>query len=134
MSTTTLKKITTRAKQIRKKQPGISWRSAVKKAGAEYRGGKIRKTRKARKTRPARKKKAVPRKRVKATKKAPRSRVKIRVSSGTVSGHMGAAKKMLLDDIGRKDAQIFAATKKIVKRKLQKQLNKMKQQYRKLVC
>jgi len=47
---------------------------------------------------------------------------------------MGAAKKMLLDDIGRKDAQIFAATKKIVKRKLQKQLNKMKQQYRKLVC
>jgi len=35
-----LKKITTRAKQLRKKQPGISWKSAIKKAGAEYRTGK----------------------------------------------------------------------------------------------
>ena|ERR1700679_927757 len=40
MATNALKKITTRAKQIRKKQPGKSWKSAVKQAGAEYRAGK----------------------------------------------------------------------------------------------
>jgi hypothetical protein len=49
MAATALKKITTRAKQIRKKNPGISWKSAVKKAGAEYRGGKISGTKKKRK-------------------------------------------------------------------------------------
>jgi hypothetical protein len=37
---TTLKKITNRAKQIRRAHPNTSWISAVKKAGAEYRGGK----------------------------------------------------------------------------------------------
>lgn len=41
-----LKKITTRAKQIRKKAPGKSWKSAIKQAGSEYRGGKLKKRRK----------------------------------------------------------------------------------------
>lgn len=36
----TLKKITTRAKQIRRSHPGKSWKAAVKQAGAEYRSGK----------------------------------------------------------------------------------------------
>jgi hypothetical protein len=50
MAANALKKITTRAKQIRKKQPGKSWKSAVKQAGAEYRAGKktpVRRKRKA---------------------------------------------------------------------------------------
>lgn len=46
MSSNTLQKITTRAKQIRKAHPSMKWSSAVKKAGAEYRGGKISGTRK----------------------------------------------------------------------------------------
>lgn len=41
MAATALKKITTRAKQIRKAHPSMSWVGAVKKAGAEYRGGKV---------------------------------------------------------------------------------------------
>jgi hypothetical protein len=40
MAANALKKITTRAKQIRKAHPGTSWKGAVKKAGAEYRAGK----------------------------------------------------------------------------------------------
>jgi hypothetical protein len=50
MAANALKKITTRAKQIRKKQPGKSWKAAVKQAGAEYRAGKktpVRRKRKA---------------------------------------------------------------------------------------
>lgn len=46
---TTLKKITARAKQIRKKHGG-SWKQAVKAAGREYRGGKISGTRTKRKS------------------------------------------------------------------------------------
>jgi hypothetical protein len=46
MASNTLQKITTRAKQIRKAHPSMTWSSAVKKAGAEYRGGKISGTRK----------------------------------------------------------------------------------------
>jgi hypothetical protein len=37
-----LKKITAAAKAIRKKSPGTSWKTAVKKAGAMYRGGKLK--------------------------------------------------------------------------------------------
>lgn len=60
-----LKKIITRAKQIAKAHPSMQWKSAVKKAGAEYRGGKIKKTRKkaapkVKRSRP-RRKPAVPR-------------------------------------------------------------------------
>jgi hypothetical protein len=40
MAANALKKITTRAKQIRRAHPGTSWKGAVKKAGAEYRSGK----------------------------------------------------------------------------------------------
>lgn len=36
-----LKKITTRAKQLRKKHPNSKWTSLIKKAGAEYRNGKL---------------------------------------------------------------------------------------------
>jgi hypothetical protein len=36
-----LKKITTRAKQIRRKRPGMKWKTAIKEAGAEYRGGRL---------------------------------------------------------------------------------------------
>ena len=38
MATNALQKITTRAKAIRRAHPGMSWKAAVKKASAEYRG------------------------------------------------------------------------------------------------
>lgn len=42
----TLEKITTRAKQLRKKSPGKKWMTCVKEASREYRGGKISGTKK----------------------------------------------------------------------------------------
>ncbi len=41
MAANALKKITNRAKEIVRKSPGTKWVNAVKKAGAEYRSGKI---------------------------------------------------------------------------------------------
>lgn len=38
-----LKRISARAKQIRKKHPGKAWKTAVKEAGRDYRAGKLRK-------------------------------------------------------------------------------------------
>lgn len=54
MATSTLKKITNRAKQIRRKHPGKAWKTAVKEAGREYREGGLSGT-KGRKTKTARK-------------------------------------------------------------------------------
>lgn len=36
-----LKKITTRAKQLKKTHPGAAWKNLVKQAGREYRAGKL---------------------------------------------------------------------------------------------
>lgn len=41
-----LKKIITRAKQLHKKYPGKKWKTVVKDASAEYRGGKLGATKK----------------------------------------------------------------------------------------
>jgi hypothetical protein len=55
MAVNALKKITTRAKQIRRAHPGKSWKSAVKQAGAEYRGAKAAPRKKAARKKTARK-------------------------------------------------------------------------------
>jgi hypothetical protein len=47
----TLKKITTRAKALKKKHPGKKWTTLVKQAGKEFRSGKLGKVRKKRHTR-----------------------------------------------------------------------------------
>lgn len=36
-----LTKITDRARSLRRKQPGMSWKNAVKKAGVDYRSGRL---------------------------------------------------------------------------------------------
>lgn len=41
-----LKKITTRAKQLKKKHPNTKWTSLIKQAGRDYRNGKLGATRK----------------------------------------------------------------------------------------
>jgi|SRR5882672_1542842 len=141
MATNTLKKITIRAKQLRKKRPGISWKSAVKSAGLEYRQGKIGKTRKTRRIAP-KKKKTTKRKRMGSDGQVTRSKThtdynrnKVNIAvGGTASGHMGAAKKILLEDIGRKEAQKFAAKKKSVKNKIQKTVSELKRRYNRLAC
>ncbi len=138
MASNTLKKITTRAKQLRKKRPGISWKSAVKSAGLEYRQGKMRKAK--RKAAP-KKRKPVKKRKVGSGGQVTRSRThtdynrnKVNIAVGTVAGHMGAAKKMLLDKIGKKESKIFAATKKPLKNKLRKQLANLKAQFRRVAC
>lgn len=49
MSTATLKKINKRAKQIRARHPGKSWKAAQKQAGKEVSSGKVGSVRKRRK-------------------------------------------------------------------------------------
>jgi hypothetical protein len=120
----TLKKITTRAKQIYAK--GGTWRGAIKKAGAEYRGSK-HKT----------KKRVVRNKRRKTS-----HRKKVGVvwpaavagssMNGTISGHLSQAKKMLAEKIGDKETQKFTTKLKRNKRKIQKEISSLKKQYRKL--
>jgi adenylate kinase len=61
-ASTTLKKITAEAKRIRKRHPGKKWITAVKEAGAKYRGGKLGKTKVAKKK--TARKKAAPKKKV----------------------------------------------------------------------
>lgn len=44
MATTLIAKIAARAKQIRAKSPSMTWQTAIKKAGAEYRGTTVKTT------------------------------------------------------------------------------------------
>lgn len=69
-----LKKITDQAKQIRKKNPGIAWADAIKKAGAIYRGEAKA---------PAAKKAAVKKPAVK--KAAPKKKAAVKKISGTAN-------------------------------------------------
>lgn len=48
MATSTLKKITDRAKSIRRAHPGKKWLTAVKEAGREFRTGKLKPKKRAR--------------------------------------------------------------------------------------
>ena len=120
-----LKKITTRAKQIYAK--GGTWRGAIKKAGAEYRGGKRTKT----------KKRVVRSKRRKITRRRKVAAVwPVAVGSasmsGTISGHLSQAKAMIADRIADKERQKFVTKLKRNKRKIQKEIGELKRQYRKL--
>jgi hypothetical protein len=145
-ASSTLKKITTRAKAIYKK--GGTWKTAIKKAGAEYRATAKKK--------PARKKTAKRRK-VSGTlsggaKPASYSVGKVkrrRKVSGTLSAGsspsanaigrvttvqlINHAKKRIDKQIGEIYTKIFLAATKMEKRKLQKKLNAAKSKYKKLV-
>jgi len=122
-----LKKITTRAKQIYAK--GGTWRGAIKKAGAEYRG-KGSTTKKRRAPRPAHYKGRGKKKRnVGVVWPAAVAGSSI---NGTISGHLSQAKKMLAEKIGDKETQKFTTKLKRNKRKIQKEISALKRQYRKL--
>jgi hypothetical protein len=77
MAANALKKITTAAKKLRKRAPGMSWKSAVKKAGSMFRAGKL----KAKKKRVA-SVGAVKRKKKATRKKSTRRAVSVRAVRG----------------------------------------------------
>lgn len=121
----TLKKITARAKQLRKASPKMEWKTAVKKAGAEYRAGAKKKVTK----------KAAPKKR--AVKKVGARPATVKRAAGSVAVSAGATfaalRKKLLQDIGTLEAQKFGAKLKRDKNVIAKKITEKKKQYRKLV-
>jgi hypothetical protein len=156
MAANALKKITTRAKQIYKK--GGTWKTAIKKAGAEYRSGRVKKRRKVSGTLSSggsngvmglRRKK---RRKVSGTLSSSGSngvmgvrRKKRRVgavtsslmSDAAISGltatqHLNKAKQKLDIIIGDLYTKIFKAKTKVAKRKLGKKMTELKSKYRKL--
>lgn len=125
-----LKKITTTAKQLRKKHPGMSWQGAIKKAGAMYRGTAKKTVKKK-----AVKKTVAKKAHVKTHKKhasVKTGKIGIGVGSCTVSGLMAQGKKMLITDIGKLEAQKFAAKLKRDKNKIAKKIAEKKRAFRKL--
>lgn len=155
-----LKKITTRARHIRRIHGG-TWKSAVNKASAEYRAGKLGKvvTMHKRKRAPRRKSRKVSGlqtgvlykssgKRLTATAAAMGGRphngmigggghggdsgVMGSVRMGSVKRHLSNAKKILEHNIGILETKKFVAKKKATKRKIQKKITEAKSKFRKL--
>jgi hypothetical protein len=130
-----LKKITTRAKTIYKK--GGTWKGAIKKAGVEYRAGKLGRVGKS-----GRKKVARKRKRVGATPARSAAVKKVRrlhkaegramKALGSVNAHVNAAKSLLKNDIAQLETRrVIATTKKSI-RHLNKMIAEKNRQYRAL--
>lgn len=136
---TTLKKITARAKHIRHLHGG-TWKAAVKKAGAEYRAGKIHGVKK-KKPKKAARKKAV--RRVKLLHAAEgkaiqrlrgvRSTFQAAAIGGlTTAQHIAHAKEKIAQEIGRAEMAKFRAKTKTAKRKITKRISALKMRFRKL--
>lgn len=109
-----LTRITTRAKQIRRARPGMSWKSAIKQAGAEYRGSKKAKPKKSRSPR-------APRKRAKQNKGA---------DTGAGPSPVTAVKAMLRERLGRALLTKEMAKGKLAKRRAQKSVNELRAKLR----
>jgi hypothetical protein len=125
-----LKQIVTRAKQIYKK--GGTWKGAIKKAGAEYRGKRRKSPAKKRKVGSAPKKKSARKKivrRVKALHKAEGRAIK---SLGSVSSHLTSAKRLITNKIGEEETKKFKAKKEGAKKKIAKRIAELKSRYRKI--
>ncbi len=132
-----LKKITTRAKQLQKKHPNSKWVSLVKKAGAEYRAGKLGATVGARKK--THKKKAThKRRKVSGISKRARA-LKVARKSHAIEGRaldsLGAVKSQAKKIIGSKLAGALMrremAGTKTAKRKAAKVVTGLKRDYKK---
>lgn len=121
----TLKKITTRAKQIYAK--GGTWRGAIKKAGAEYRGSGLKTKRRHSTTKKHRRKKVGV-----VWPAAVAGYHKKNEHPDTISHHVNMAKKIIADKIAAKEVQKFTTKLKRNKRKIQKEISALKKQYRKL--
>jgi hypothetical protein len=139
MAANALKKINAEIKKLKKKHPNSSHRALQKQASAKYRAGKLGGKSKRHTT----KKKSVgrvhhkPRKRVGA---APRSNgadrndsKRVSINVGSVSSHINAAKKKLVDEIGWNEATKLTAKTAKSKRMIQKRINEKKARLRKLM-
>jgi hypothetical protein len=140
MASSALKKITTRAKHIRRIHGG-TWKTAIKKAGAEYRAGKIHGVKKRIAGKKKSRKKIV--RRVKALHAAEgkairrlggvRSTFQAAAIGGlTTAQHLAHAKKKIVHDIATAEAHKFTAKTKTAKRKISKRVTALKSKYRKL--
>ena len=155
MAASALKKITTRAKQIRHAHGG-TWKAAIKKAGAEYRSGKIAGTKKSSRKKAVRRIKKYHAAEGRAIRKLGRAKRRRRVggtmSAGASSGIMGVrstfnaaaigglttsqhihhAKEKIAAEIGRAEMSKFKAKTKRTKRKITKRISALKSRFRKL--
>lgn len=148
-----LKQITTRAKQIRRIHGG-TWKAAIKKAGAEYRAGRVHGVRR----KVSGKKKSGRKKAVRRVKRLHAAEGKaIRRLGGTLSAsasrgimgvrstalaaaigglsarqHLAHARKKIEHEIGTAEVRKFVAKKKAVKRKIAKRITALKSKFRKL--
>lgn len=130
MATNALKKINAEAKRLHKKSPGRSYRACQKEAGREYRAGKISGRKK-----PRAKKKAAPRKKARKRVGAAPKRHRIKNvehfgTIGTLAGHKTAAKKIIDAKLSKKLLERDLATNKPKKRKLSKEITKLKTERR----
>jgi hypothetical protein len=124
-----LKKITSRAKHLRRLHGG-TWKSNVKKAGAEYRAGKIgkvvrMKTRKRRAT--VKRKKAIKRVHVLHRKEGKAIR-----ALGSIPALRAAMKRAYLAELGDELLRRERATTKTQKRKHQKKIALLKKRIKAL--
>lgn len=141
-----LKKITTRAKQLQKKHPSTAWKTLVKRAGLEYRQGKLGKSEprvKSRQTgssntkRDKLRKALAPGKRTTAHGTTYTERRKNRSDKpGTLTGVSlaslkAAAKKKINDQIDKLVVKKFREAKKRARVKIQRQITEAKAQLRK---
>lgn len=123
-----LSKITTEAKKIRRAHPSMKWSQAIKQAGAKYRAGKIGSA-------PAAKVgKAKKRRRTVTVKKTVTRRVKVGSAIGAVSAdvHLRAARDIVKTALGTALAKQYAASTKMEKRKIGKQIADLKKRYNRL--
>jgi hypothetical protein len=140
MAAGALKKITTRAKQIYKK--GGTWKTAIKKAGAEYRGEKKKTKRRVSGTlsdspRPSgysigRVKKKRARRRVSGTLSDGARPATYSIGGLSAAHHIGKAKLKIGEAIARAELRKFQAKKKSLKNKIGKGITALKAKYRKL--
>jgi hypothetical protein len=134
MPNAALKKITTRAKQIYKS--GGTWKTAIKKAGAEYRTGKISGVRKKKKGTKRKKRggSKIRRKKIGSIRRnADRvDRKQTSITIGSVAHHKSQARMGLKHQLEKKAGQRELATRKLAKRKLSKDIAKIKRDIRAL--
>lgn len=119
-----LTQITTEAKKIRRKSPGTSWKSAIKKASAKYRGKQRGKARPATPKKPKVKRVTTTRRRV--------GDVRASVPTGTFAQNIARAKSMVLHEISKLQARKLVASTKTEKKQLAKKIQIKLTVYRKL--
>ena len=134
MAKFSIKQITTRAKQIYKK--GGTWQSAIKKAGAEYRGKKRSGSKVSRKKKVSgvKRKTTTRKKRVGAirTNRDGVDRKRVNVTIGSVQHHKSALKSGIKSRIETKAGRRELAIKKNERKKLTREIAKLKKDYRAL--